>query len=165
MTPKTLSFSVVDDVLLIAHGTEPPTDAEWDQLVSLSLDLYRTRQLDRTLATSDGGAPTAAQRHRFDLRVREVIAVSGTPRVRIAIMSRSPFVRAVVTASTVLEQGWVARVARGMLGEGESSRIYRAFSPAEIMQAIAWLGVPKGKTAEIVRTLERLKSEVSRQRE
>jgi hypothetical protein len=160
VTRPSLAFAAVDGVMLIAHGTEPPDDETWDRLVSTSLETYRRTQFGRALATSEGGAPTAAQRHRFDKRTREEVAKSGALQARIAIMSRSAFVRAVVTASMLFEDGWFARVARGIRGANESSRVYRAFLPSESAQALAWLGVPAGKDAALAHELERLRNEV-----
>lgn len=152
-----LGFSIVHDVLVIAHGKNPPTDADWDNLVSASVQIYHRTQNTRALATSDGGTPTTAQRHHFDRRVRdEIIAKYGPPRGRMAVLSDSGFTRAVVGASALLAENWFTR----LLGTGSPPQLYRAFKPTELALAIAWLEVPPGHASAIERELARLRSEV-----
>lgn len=158
MSPRSsVAFCAIDGVLLIAHGKHPPDDAAWDQLVSKSIELYKVYQFGRMIATSDGGAPTASQRHRLDLRIREEIAKTGSPRGRIAILSQSPFVRAVVGASILLENNWF----RWARKSENVARMYRAFTPAELPLAIAWLDVPNEMHARIASTLQDLRQQVS----
>jgi len=156
-TRSSLAFSSVDGVLLIAHGKHAPTDAEFDQLVDKSIELYKTYRFGRTIAISEGGAPTASQRHRLDKRVREEISKVGEPRARIAILSHSPFVRAVVTASVMLESNWFTWASRN----ADVARIYRAFVPSELPLAITWLDVPVNLEGRITAELERLRKSVT----
>ena len=155
-THPSIAYSIVDGVLLVAHGKDHPDDETWDRMVVAALELARNQPLGRSLVTSEGGAPTAAQRHRFDLRVREVMEKSRGLQGRVAIMSHSAFVRAVVQASTLFESSWFARKTRG-----ESSRVYRAFLPSEVRQALAWLDIPAAKTALLEQELEKLRREVA----
>jgi hypothetical protein len=154
---SSLAFSAIDGVLLIAHGKQAPTDAEFDQLMDKSIALYKTHRFGRTIAISEGGAPTAAQRHRMDKRVREEITKTGDPQARIAILSHSPFVRAVVTASVMLESNWFTWISRN----SDVARIYRAFVPSELPLAIAWLDIPANLEGRITAELERLRQMVS----
>jgi len=146
--------------MIAAHGVDPPDDETWDRMVEASVELYHTYQFGRMLATSKGGAPTSSQRHRFDLRVREVVKKTGVLRARVALMSDSAFARAVISISTLFEEGWHALATRGQRNVTEGSGMYRAFSPSELPQAIAWLQVEPGKEVVILRELERLKKEV-----
>lgn len=151
-----MAFTLKGDTLLIAHGQGPPDDATFDKLVTTAVEQFRLTRFSRTIAVSAGGAPTAAQRHRLDMRVREeIVAKLGEPHSRMAVVTASTFTRAVVTASTVFEDNWfVRKVGRG------PSRIYRAFPPEELMQAIAWLNVPAENTPLILHELQKLRQEV-----
>lgn len=153
-----LAFAIVNDVLLIAHGTDAPDDETWDKLITLSIDHYRRVQYTRALATSAGGAPTTAQRYHFDRRIRaELIAKYGSPRGRMAVLSDSGFTRAVVSASAMLSENWFSRAIRG----GGPPQLYRAFRLDEAKDAIAWLEATPGKEDLLIRELERLRQEVA----
>lgn len=71
---KTLTFAVVDDILVVVHAAEPPSDVEWDRLLDAAFALQGTHEAARTLVSSEGGAPTTAQRHRMDQRIRALVA-------------------------------------------------------------------------------------------
>lgn len=156
-TRPSLAFAIVNDVLVIAHGKDPPTDADYDRLVSAAIELYHRKQYTRALATSAGGAPTAAQRHHFDLRIRdELVAKYGPPRGRMAVLSDSGFTRAVVGASTLFAENWFANIIRG----GTPPQIYRAFKLDELPLALAWLQVPPNHASNVERELAQLRNEV-----
>ncbi|HRI71044.1 MAG TPA: hypothetical protein PK156_42725 [Polyangium sp.] len=156
MTRPSVAFSVVDDVLLIAHGKEPPDDATWDRLITITLDLYQRTSFGKTLVTSIGGAPTSAQRHQLNAAIKQVILAKAEPQGRVAIMTSSRFVRLVVEASAVMEQNWFRR----QRSAGEGSRVYRAFALNELTQAFGWLNVPHDRERALAKELERLRREV-----
>ena len=156
---KTVAFAVVDDIFIVVHAAEPPSDVEWDRLLDAAFALQGTHEAARTLVSSEGGAPTTAQRHRMDQRIRALVANS-TARGRVAILGQSTFVRAVINASIALEEGWFGRITHGLRGGPASSRVYRAFDPAELRQALAWLGGKPVREAEIARVLAALRDEV-----
>lgn len=80
----------VGDVLLVIHSTIPPDNEEWEGLFAIHHDLGRTPDgANLVLVHSDGGGPDARQRKR----IAEVAA-----RNRIALLTRSPVVRAIGTA-------------------------------------------------------------------
>ena len=73
-------FERVGDILILVHGTEAPSDGEWQSYVSaVHLGLHNDPPLTGCLVTTRGGAPNAGQRkvlHRYrcgeagsDLRV------------------------------------------------------------------------------------------------
>ena len=156
VTRPSLAFKVLDDLLLIAHGKDAPDDATWDHLVSASLDLYRRKHFNRTLVTSAGGAPTAAQRQRLNAQIREAVLGTLEPQGRVAILTNSRFVRLVVEASAVLEQNWF----RKKRSDNEGSRVYRAFAPHEFTPALAWLNVAREREGELQKELEKLRRDV-----
>lgn len=149
-------YSIVDDVLLIAHGQDAPDDATWDRLITITLELYQRTSFGKTLVTTIGGAPTSAQRHRLNAAIKQAILVKAEPQGRVAIMTSSRFVRLVVEASSVMEQNWFRR----QRSQGEGSRVYRAFAPNELTQAFGWLNVPHDREQALAKELERLRREV-----
>lgn len=91
------------------------------------------------------------------MSIREEIAKTGNPQGRVAILSQSPFVRAVVSASVLLENNWFSWAR----GAAEVARVYRAFTPSELPLAIAWLDVPKDMHAKITSALQDLRHQVA----
>jgi len=152
-----LAFALCEGVLVIVHGKDPPLDTAWDKLVDLSVQNYLRTGYTCALAFSKGGTPTTAQRHRFDVFVRnEIMPRHGLPRGRMAVLSDSGFTRAVVTASAMMSQNWFARTIRG----GDAPQMYRAFSTNELVYALNWLDIPTTKHQAIERELDRLRNEV-----
>lgn len=86
----TIAWDSEADILIMAHSVQAPTDEEWRQMV----DRYRAT-LDRhgsarAIIYSAGGSPSLKQRHLLE-------AVREGRTVRVAILTQSQLVRAVVT--------------------------------------------------------------------
>lgn len=156
-TRPSLAFSLVEGVFIIVHGKDPPLDTEWDKLVNATVQNYLRTGYTCALALSKGGTPTTAQRHRFDVFVRnEIMPKYGLPRGRMAVLSDSGFTRAVVTASAMMSQNWFARTIRG----SDAPQMYRAFSTSELSPALTWLEISSSKHSIIARELDRLRNDV-----
>jgi hypothetical protein len=85
MRSKSFASREVGDVVVFVHGTQAPTDEEWDDV----LDFYRRKPEQssfRSLVYTAGGAPNASQR----ARLRE----AGQGRARIAVLTASAVARA-----------------------------------------------------------------------
>ena len=117
----------------MVYGTANPTDDEWADY----LDLVERHGIERTmqLILTDGGEPTRAQR-------RQLNHLLGGRTVPVAVVSRSTRVRGTVTALS-----WF-------------NRKIKAFPPAGLHEAIAWLEIPATRTALIEREIIRLRAEL-----
>lgn len=128
-----LTSKVSGDLVLSLHGAEAPSASEWETHLALLEELARRNGGSlarmRSLVFSDGGMPDSAQRQAS---TRIIDAADGT-RMPIAIVSNSGFVRGVVTAGH-----WF----------GLSMR---AFAPAGLREALAYLQIPEGRHAEVRR--------------
>lgn len=128
-----LASKVSGDLILSLHGEEAPSAEEWATHLTLLEDLARSNGGSlarmRSLVFSDGGMPDSAQRQSS---TRIIDAADGT-RMPIAIVSTSGLVRGVVTAGH-----WF----------GLSMR---AFAPAELREALAYLQIPEDRHPEVRR--------------
>jgi hypothetical protein len=114
---RTLAFTAEQDLLVLCHTSEPPTDAEWET--------WLTREVRREhrglLISTDGGAPNSRQR----ARVAEATAGKGR-RPGVALLTDSAFIRSVMTAFA-----W-------MLGKEHPMK---TFPRTAVEEAVVWLGV------------------------
>jgi hypothetical protein len=131
---KSMAHTVVDRTLIYVLGLGPPTDEAWNAC----LDVVERSRVDWTmhLVWSDGGVPTITQR----ARLKAIIA--GRP-VPTAVVSASARVRGTVTALS-----WFGAPAK-------------AFRPADLRDAIAFLKIPASRTELIMRELARLRAELA----
>jgi hypothetical protein len=86
MRSKSFAARKVGDVIICAHTSQAPTDAEWDEVIdywSHPADLSRLCALVYT----EGGAPDPRQRARLRSRLGDV-------KVRIAVLTASALARA-----------------------------------------------------------------------
>jgi hypothetical protein len=82
------------DVIIVVHTADPPTDAEWDAMMTAYkpiLDAVQPGQMVRALVHTDGGGPNAKQRKRLadDLVGKKVVT---------AVFTRSLLAQAISTA-------------------------------------------------------------------
>jgi hypothetical protein len=132
MQRKTAAFRSVGDFLVFVHTEDPPSDEEWDQLMTAFKQVPDLRRC-RVLVLTAGGAPNARQR-----QVVNAILKQATPPV--AIVSSSMVARAVVTA-----MGWF------------NPRM-KAFAEEDISGAFAHLDateVDRGRLSQAVNELRR----------
>lgn len=88
----TMLFERVGDVLVLVHGVEDPSDAEWNPYVSFAEAHQRsTKPLIGLLVTTLGGSPNAGQR-------RAIAAVSKIRPIPTCVCGNSMVARGVVTA-------------------------------------------------------------------
>ncbi|HEU4410123.1 MAG TPA: hypothetical protein VFS43_33015 [Polyangiaceae bacterium] len=92
MADRTLTIRwVADDFVLVFDHTDALDDREWDTFVDALVDRPAGPMGVRILVYNAGGGPNAAQRARFDRRLR------GRP-TRIAVICTSLFPRAIIKA-------------------------------------------------------------------
>ncbi len=85
-----MSTRRVGDLVVVAHNTEAPNDAAWEEFLSFfreASDVGKTR----VLVFTDGGAPNTLQRASLN-------SALGGKQPRIAVVSASRLVRGVATA-------------------------------------------------------------------
>lgn len=80
----TMAFQAVDSIMILVHGTEPPTDHEWDALIA-------TPDVVRVLVWTPGVGPNARQRQRMKSAV-------GGRATRTGVVTPSLMARGIVTA-------------------------------------------------------------------
>ncbi|MDI1482294.1 hypothetical protein [Polyangium sp. y55x31] len=151
---KTLAFGTLGELIVLVHAEEPPTDPEWNAYIEVWEAHHRASGRSRLLVSTEGGAPTAAQRHVLDERVRRF----GRDSARAAILSESLFARVVTNALSAMEHARATRFL-GRFGDGggpESSQIYRMFARTDLRQALVWLEVSPAREPDVVRFIEQL---------
>lgn len=120
-------------VIIMMQGREPPSDKAWQEALDVLTGAVRDRggktELVSTLAISDGGAPTAAQRSTL----KETMSRLGG-RAPVAVITDDTLVRAIVHAFR-----WMNDT--------------RAFAPTELDQAITYTRVPEQHRAGFLRFL------------
>jgi hypothetical protein len=88
----TMLFERVEDVLVLVHGLEEPTDSEWDPYVRFAEAGQRSaKPLIGLLVSTLGGAPNAGQR-------KAIVAVSHIRPIPTCVCTDSMIARGVVTA-------------------------------------------------------------------
>lgn len=126
-----LASKVSGDVILSLHGAQPPTAEEWrihlELLEGLAILHGRSLASMRSLVFSDGGMPDSAQRKAS----QRIIDAADGHKMPVAIVTTSAFARGVVTAAH-----WF----------GLS---IKAFSPADLGDALAYLGIPPARHAAL----------------
>lgn len=132
---KTIAYKVIDRLFLVAYGTEDPTDGEWFGYI----EEIKRHGVDRTmqLVCTEGGGPNATQRRYLE----EALAGRTVP---VAVLSSSVSVRGMVSAMS-----WV-------------NREIRAFPPAGLLDALAYLEIPASRADLIEREIQKLRHELRR---
>jgi hypothetical protein len=131
---RNMAFAWVGNLIIAVHGEHPPSDAEWKHYVA-SMKSNPNLGMAKSLAITDGGAPTPAQR-------REVNEIIGNRPGLTAVLSASAAVRGVVTALS-----WF-------------NPHIKAFSPSDKDGAFRHLQLSANEITEAVRTIELLRLEL-----
>ncbi len=99
MTKQTahMKTEIVDGVLLVVHGHEPPSDDEWEAYLA-QVKLVVATGRPRAMAVTEGGAPSLSQRTQLNRILRGTRAIG-------AVVSDSGFVRGIVTALSWFNRG------------------------------------------------------------
>lgn len=92
-----MKTEIVDGVLLVVHGHEPPTDDEWETYLG-QVKLVVATGRPRAMAVTEGGAPSLSQRTQLNRILRGTRALG-------AVVSDSSFVRGIVTALSWFNHG------------------------------------------------------------
>src|SRR5215468_265985 len=132
---KTMAIKIVDSLFVVVCAARP-TDAEWAEY--LKLITYQGVERTKYLIVTDGSGPTSSQRRRFYERL-------AGHTVPVAIVSKSSWMR------------WRVRVT-AFFG---LDRKFKAFAPAEFVEALAFLGIPTSRTELIAGELARLQRELA----
>jgi hypothetical protein len=130
---KTMAFTIIDQLILVAYGVAAPTPEEWGTF----LTLIERQGIEGTiqLIATEGGGPTADQRRALD------VLLAGRT-VPTAVVSPSAGVRGTVTALS-----WCG------------SRV-KAFTPSDLRDAISFLGIPNSRAEVIERELHALQRDL-----
>src|SRR5262249_55248530 len=130
---KTMGVKVIDRLFIVRYGASPLSDREW----AAYLALVDQQGVERTahLVVTDGGGPTAGQRHALNAllagRVGPVAGVSSSARVR----------------GTVAAISWF------------NGRI-RAFPSSGLREALIYLEVPVSRRGIVEEALRELAQEL-----
>jgi hypothetical protein len=115
-----MGFKIVGPLHIILVGEANPTQGDWDEYIrALHAEAKKTADLTqwRTLVITDGGGPNAAQRKNIaDL-------LNGKPSP-LAMLTTNSAMRMIIQALRWFNSG------------------VRAYAPAEVDQALQFLGVP-----------------------
>lgn len=91
---RTMAFAIAGSLIITVHGPQPPSNEEWVEyvraLVKLAADV-KDHSTIRNIVFTEGGAPNSGQR-------KAVNDIGYSKSVTSAIISKSQFVRTVVTA-------------------------------------------------------------------
>lgn len=128
---KNLAFKIIGNLSIAVHNNRTPTDTEVHEYC-VALAKHDVRQL-RALIFTDGGAPNSTQRN-------EVNSVLKGREHPTAVVSDDRMVRGIVTAFS-----WF------------NSKI-RAFSPANINEALDYLGVPPAEHDRVIAEAKKLRA-------
>lgn len=131
-----MACSLVENIAVAVHSTEPPTDDEWIKWIELNVDAAERGVLKAMLVVTDGGAPNAKQ--------RSMVAdmPDAAREVPTAIVSHSTFVRGIVTALS-----W-------------SGKNIKAFDPASWDRIGAYLKVEQQQQSVLLSAVRNLQREV-----
>jgi hypothetical protein len=129
---KTLLFKFLGDLVLLVHGTGPPSDADWSDYVA-ALELHKD-SLRCVLVVSDGPGPNAAQRSRINALVDR-----NRRAVPTAVVTHSTVARGIVTVLHWFNPG------------------IRAFAPDHLAGALDYLGVAPTQHEPITREVAGLR--------
>jgi hypothetical protein len=123
----TLAFARFGSCFTYVCGRRDPTDPEWDTYIRFLRENLVPGVAPRSLVVTDGGGPNSAQR----TRLTELISEHGG-EIKIAVVTASAVVRGIFTAMS-----WFATFN------------YRAFTPSQMDDALAFLDVPRMMALEM----------------
>jgi hypothetical protein len=128
---RTLRYELAGTLLVLVHGARSPSDVDWDDYV-LALGASRVTGL---LVATDGAGPDGRQR----VKLNDLVKQRG-----------GSFPTAVVTGSVV---------ARGIVTAlGWFNPKLRAFAPAEIADALVYLGADPHRRDDLARRITRMRT-------
>jgi hypothetical protein len=141
--PRSLCFTVYDDIIVVALGVSPTRDDDWSRFVEQAGGAMMQRPRP-VLVMSEGGLPSASQREAMDQK----LPPGG---VLTAIVTDSLVTRAAVTTSF-----WTNSMVRAFPMNSK----FRAFPKRDgddtLLQALRYLGVDPSRDAAIARDIPKL---------
>lgn len=139
-----MAYDSFNSFVVVVHTKVQPTDEEWDEYIEFNrINGHDRGVITRYLVVTEGGAPTAAQRKIFHDAITPLLKQN--PNVmRTAVVTPSTFVRGVISALSVVNP------------------IFRAFSPNEMKEAYAYLGVPSVYIGDIEELIAMLRASLRR---
>lgn len=153
---RTLAFAVTDGLMVLVHGTETPSDPEWDRYLDAWFAYQNERpQQARLLIATNGGTPTGNQRHRM---VQRILTIRGRA-ARGVLLTESLFARVLINA---LEATWVSEFFRVVKGASADSPVYRVVGRQDVRGALTWLELPAAREADVRRVIAELEAEIAR---
>lgn len=122
---------------VMVAGRDNPSDTEWDRYVDFLEALRTPGPVARTLAITEGGAPSSAQRVRLEKRIGEARRGS-----KLAVVTSSTFARGVLNAWALVRPG------------------YRAFAPERLDEALQFLDVSPLDIRDVKDVIAELQAEL-----
>jgi hypothetical protein len=136
---RTLAFEQTPLAMITVLGRSTIDDAEWDAYTEAITAGVAIGTPPNALVWTDGGAPSPSQRARLE---KATAMATSAGRLKVAILTDSTFARGVTNAMSLINRG------------------YRAFSPTQLDDALAYLDVRPGRTDEVRTVLERLRAQL-----
>jgi hypothetical protein len=137
-----MAFGEVNFYIILVHNKHTPTDEEWSEYIQFNLARGTAHGvLSRFLVVTEGGSPSSAQRKAMHDTITPILKKKPTV-IRSAIVTPSTFVRGVVTAMHLINP------------------IFKAFSPGDMKEAYAYLGIPPAYFGEIEAMTTSLKAQL-----
>jgi hypothetical protein len=130
---KNMRFKVIDQTFIVVYGSRNPTNEEWETY----LDAVERQGFDRTvqLIVTEGGGPDSTQRKLLNDKLKG-------RSVPVAVVSKNPIIRGVVTALS-----WF------------NTKI-RAFVPSNFTEALRHLDLPEAEGKALEREVNELRIEL-----
>ena len=128
------------EVFIALHTKVPPSDEEWGGWTARLESFAKSTGWDlargANFVVTDGGAPSTAQR-----TVVNVLIAQGRTMPAVALVTDSPLVRAIVRAFSIFNPQ------------------FRVFSPAQVREAAAHVGVASADVPNLIAALVSLEGE------
>jgi hypothetical protein len=126
---RRVSAERVGRLLIVSHNQEPPTDQEWDDLLSV----FEREHLDRLrlVVFTEGGGPTPAQQSRL------ASVLAGRPgTLHVAVISDSTAIRFIACTLAL----FIRRLRTFRRGELDAALAYLQLAPVERRAVLRFLG-------------------------
>ncbi|MFZ5446268.1 MAG: hypothetical protein ACOZQL_40145 [Myxococcota bacterium] len=138
---RNMAVRSLDDVMIVTLNTHNPTDAEWEEAVSLGKTLLaKAGEVARTgaIVFTEGGAPNSKQRQKL----RELYGATPPP---MALVTDSVIARGTIAVFSIF---WPSTNA--------------VFSPADWGKALRHAGLKPERDGEVVALLRAMEAEVGK---
>jgi hypothetical protein len=120
-----------EGIVVVVHGTQPPTDREWNESLSYIGEYVAGRTRLDVLVRAESG-PNAIQRARLDAVLEHV-------PTRTAVLSASPIVRGIIIA-----MGWMGR------------QQIKSFAPNAVHEGLDYLELARTRHNIVLAELRRM---------